>query len=138
MISCLADNPQCVEGLRLLISHIPNNQLPEESRDMLTSSTLVPLTKVDNGVRPIAISELFYRIAAKYAMSLIADQIDDALGHELLGINEAHGCAKIVHLLQYLLTQKDDELACLDIECPMRSMLLKEHHLCNPFSTTRT
>ena len=114
MLSLLAEDPQCVEGITMLVQHIVNNQLPPQSRAMLTTSSLVALGKKGGGVRPIAVGELFYRIAAQYAMFLIAADTEQAVGPYQYGVNKPNGCAQIIHSIQNMLT--DESLACLSID----------------------
>ena len=116
MLSVLADDPECVESMRVLIERILNDQLPDTLRQLLTASTLIALTKPKGGVRPIAMGELFYRVAAQYAMALIRFDARDALAPHQYGVGHSDGCAQIIHSLQHELTQTDNPLACLSID----------------------
>ena len=114
MLASIAIDPQCVESFSVLISHIINNQLPVEAKAMLTSSSLVALGKKGGGVRPIAIGELFYRIAAQYAMKLVAPDVKSVLGPHQYGVQTPNGAAQVIHAIQHLLQSGD--LACLSID----------------------
>jgi hypothetical protein len=116
MLEVLAEDAQCVEGVRLLVEHIVNNNLPSVSRIMLTSSSLIALEKTTGGVRPIAVSELFYKLAAQYAMGLIAPVIKKHVGKHQFGVNEPMGCATIVHTVQRTLTDEQKPLANLGVD----------------------
>ena len=116
MLSVLAHDPECVDAMRVLVERIVNDQLPDTVRQLLTASSLIALTKPNGGVRPIAMGELFYRVAAQYAMSLIRLDARKALAPHQYGVGQSDGCAQIVHSLQHQLTQAGNPLACLSID----------------------
>ena len=66
----------------MLTQLIANNELDDQSRYLLTASILhgIPKPGRPNELRPLAIGELFLKIAAKYCLNL--DK------HELPGIFE--------------------------------------------------
>jgi hypothetical protein len=114
MLSCIADDPSCVEHFSVLVSHIVNNELPASAKAMLTSSSLVALGKKGGGVRPIAIGELFYRISAQYTMCLVSSSIKAAVGPNQYGVQTPNGAAQIIQSIQHLL--QEDGIACLSID----------------------
>src|ERR1700712_3457122 len=67
MLSILANDDICMEGMALLITNIINGDIPDSVRPHLISCRLVALGKKDNGVRPIAVGEQLYRVAAAHA-----------------------------------------------------------------------
>ena len=68
MLSSLVESALCRAGIITLLSDIVNGKLPEQARQYLLSSRVVGLTKPDSGVRPIAIGEMFYQLAAVLAV----------------------------------------------------------------------
>lgn len=63
MLSSLAQSDLCRAGIIALLKDIINGQLPERARQLLLSSRLVALSKPGGSYRPIAVGELFYRLA---------------------------------------------------------------------------
>src|ERR1700710_358705 len=63
-LSVLAADPHCVEALAFFVQQIVNNKLPEVLRIHLTTCTVISITKSAEGRRPIAIGDIFYRMAA--------------------------------------------------------------------------
>ena len=67
LVFALMDDPDCVQGLGTLIGDMLNGHLPDQARAYLTCSVLIPVSKPGGGIRPIAVSEVFYRLAGIYA-----------------------------------------------------------------------
>ena len=53
-----------------MLQLIANNKLDAHSRTLLTSSNLFGLRKPDGSLRPIAVGEVFLKLAARYCYSL--------------------------------------------------------------------
>jgi len=71
MIADISDSP-CLLGVRLLVQDLINGDIPRgDVRHQLLASRLVPIAKSDGGVRPIAMGEAIFKLAALYAISLI-------------------------------------------------------------------
>jgi hypothetical protein len=60
----------------------------------------MPTPKANNGVRPIAISESFYKLATMYAMSLITNTLPMLFEPLQLGVGAVGGTERAVHILQ--------------------------------------
>ena len=73
LVFALLDDPDCVQGLGVLISDMLNGHLPDQARAYLTCSILIPVSKPGGGIRPIAVSEVFYRLTSLYALHLVRD-----------------------------------------------------------------
>ena len=77
----LADDVPCVAAMALLVGQIVNNKLPPTIRELLNTCLLVSLVKPGNGDgrRPVAMGDMFYRMAARFALSLVMDSAQRAL-----------------------------------------------------------
>jgi hypothetical protein len=134
MVSILTNDDICVEGMSVLITNIINGDIPDEVRAHLISCRLVALGKKDNGVRPIAVGELFYRVAAAHAACIVRDDAAELLAPHQYGVGVNNGCTKIIHNISYSLTTvtNDTPLACLSVDFSNafntidRSKLLKD------------
>jgi hypothetical protein len=102
-IAVLAHDPQCVEALAYILQQIINNSLPDAIRRVLTTCVLVSLKKSKGGRRPIAIGDIFYRMAAKYTLRLIIKKGQRKMEPYQYGVGQKDGCTQIVQSLQYLL-----------------------------------
>jgi len=95
MIRLLADDQDCRRGLLTLTADLCNGNIPPEAQHLLRLSILVPLDKSggdgpdprDPKVRPVAMGEVFLRMAAIY----VCDSIRDELAKVLQPINFAVG-----------------------------------------------
>ena len=105
MLSVLAQDTHCVTALSLIIQCIVNNKMPPAVRLLLTTSSLVSLVKDDyGGRRPLAVGEMLYRLAARYALFSVLGGAQKALRPHQYGIGEQDGCTHVVQSLQHLLT----------------------------------
>ena len=81
-----------------LVRDILNGVLDANSRSLLMASLLIPGAKDDGGVRPIAISECFYKLASMYAMALVRDSLPAIFEPIQLGVG-AKGGGRALHVL---------------------------------------
>ena len=116
MLSSLVESALCRAGIIALLSDILNGRLPEQARQYLLSSRLVGLTKPDDGVRPIAIGEMFYRLAAVLAVRRVTAAAATLLAPHQYGIGVPGGGERILHSMQHTLTDKQARLAAAKID----------------------
>ena len=100
-----------------LLRDIINGELPDDARQLLLASRLVALTKPNSdGYRPIAVGELFYKLAAVVAVRRVSAEAAQLLAPQQYGIGMAAGAEKIIHSLQHELTDTDKRLALLQLD----------------------
>ena len=116
MLSSLVESALCRAGIIALLSDIVNGRLPEQARQYLLSSRVVGLTKPDSGVRPIAIGEMFYRLAAVLAVRRVTAAAATLLAPHQYGIGVPGGGERILHSMQHTLTNKQARLAAVKID----------------------
>jgi hypothetical protein len=77
----LVNDTTCMSGLAKLVCDILNDRLSDEARQYVVACHLVCLPKDndENNLRPIAIGEIFYRLAAAIAYSLCSTTIKEKL-----------------------------------------------------------
>ena len=73
----LLSDETCLKGITLLVQLIANNTLDDHSRTLLTCSLLHAIPKKDNDLRPLALGELFVKLACKYCFNLDAPGFPD-------------------------------------------------------------
>ena len=100
LVFALMDDPDCVQGICALVADMLNGQLPDQARTYLTCSILIPVSKPGGGVRPIAVSEVFYRLASLYALDLVRDVLPNIFEPIQLGVGSVGGSERAIHLLQ--------------------------------------
>src|SRR5271168_2016065 len=107
-----------MEGLASLITNIINGDIPDSVRPHLISCRLVALGKKNNGVRPIAIGELLYRVAAAHAARIVRTNAIELLAPHQYGVGVKNGCELIVHTISHSLTNIDNNspLACMSVD----------------------
>ena len=109
-----------------LSAHIVNdNALPATVRGLLTTSFVVSLEKPEgDGRRPIAIGDMFVRLAARFALHQVQQAARRAMQPHQFGAGQADGCTQIVQSIQHLLSapcpatdaSPPRPLACLRID----------------------
>jgi hypothetical protein len=70
LLRVAASDKECANGLKCITQDIANGLFTGEVRDRLLASRLIPLRKPNGDIRPIAIGEVLYRMAALYTLSL--------------------------------------------------------------------
>jgi len=101
MIASLIETPSCLKGLAMLTQDIINGDIPRDAREILLSSRLVPIAKSDGGLRPIAMGESFYKLAALYVLNgFDADHMRAIFPEVQLGVGVAGGPEIAVHRIQ--------------------------------------
>ena len=118
MLSSLVQSDICRAGVIALLRDIINGNLPDRARQLLLSSRLVALTKHNGGqgYRPIAIGELFYRLAGVIVARRVTQHAADILGPHQYGVGVASGAESIVHSLQHSLTDRHTRHALLQVD----------------------
>jgi hypothetical protein len=116
MLSSLVESALCRAGIIALLSDILNGRLPEQARQYLLSSRMVGLTKPDDGVRPIAIGEMFYRLAAVLAVRRVTAAAATLLAPHQYGIGVPGGGERILHSMQHTLADKHARLAAAKVD----------------------
>jgi hypothetical protein len=116
MLSSLTQSDLCRMGIIALLKDIINGNLPERARQLLLSSRLVALMKPDGKYRPIAVGELFYRLAGVIAVSKVTKAAAALLAPHQLGVGVSSGAERIVHSLQHLLTDTTTKRALLRVD----------------------
>ena len=103
-IQVLAADAACVSAMAVLIGHIVNDQLPATVRSLLSTCVLVSLEKDGGGRRPVAMGDMFYRMAARFALSLVLEPAQRALRPHQFAVGVEDGCTQVVQSLQHLLS----------------------------------
>ena len=104
MIAVLADSQTCMEGLRCILQDISGGHIPLAIRPHITATRLIALAKPNNTPRPIAMAELFYRMAAVRAVRSVMDVTAQLLGPHQYGVGVSAGCEHIIHCMQHSLS----------------------------------
>ena len=106
LLSVLADDELCVAPMAYFVSQIISNRLPPTVRTLLTTSFLVSIKKDMTGAgrRPVAIGDMFCRLAGRYAASLVQRDVQTAVAPHQYGAGLSDGCTQVVHSVQHLLT----------------------------------
>jgi 3-oxoacyl-[acyl-carrier-protein] synthase III len=117
-MSVLAEGESCLRGLNLLINKIQNGTIPEPVHDHITGTRLIPLgNKINkNKVRPIAVPEMLYKVAASHAKNKITSEALEQLTPHQFAVGVNNGCEKIIHAIQHSLTNKEQRVAMMSVD----------------------
>ena len=108
MLAVLADSTTRMQGIHCIVSDITIGRIPPAVRPHITATRLIALAKPNGATRPIAMGELFYRIAAVRAVRSVAKVSRELLAPHQHGIGLAGGCEHIVHCMQHSLSYVAD------------------------------
>jgi hypothetical protein len=106
----------CLTGFAQIVNDIMNGRLPASAKEFLLACNLIAIEKPNNGLRPIAIGEIFYRLAAKIAKSFVSEQLVKILEPIQLGINTSGGCETVIHSLTAELEDPVQKFAAVAID----------------------
>jgi hypothetical protein len=96
LIRLAAKTPEFLLFLVTITSQIAAGTAP--GRDLLCAARLTPLLKADGGIRPVAVGELFYRLAMKAIFA--ANYRQDLLSPNQFGVGSKGGVEPIVQAIQ--------------------------------------
>ena len=101
----LASDPDCLLGLVAIVQDVVDGRLGDAGRDCITSCVSVPIAKPHSidGVRPIAVPEVIYKIAGLVVLESIAHAIPDLFPTVQLGCGIRGGVEIAVHRTQLAL-----------------------------------
>ena len=117
MLAILVQSDICRLGVIALLRDIINGDLPDDARQLLLASRLVALTKPNSdGYRPIAVGEVFYRLASIVAVKRVSTEAARLLAPHQYGMGVAAGAEKILHSVQHGLADSDKRLALLQLD----------------------
>ena len=80
LLKALIDDEQCLDGLTTMTMSIANGRVKGRAKALLLSSVLIGLDKPNGGTRPIAMGEVFYKLAATYMLKLVNEPARQVLG----------------------------------------------------------
>jgi hypothetical protein len=117
MLRVLTDNSECMRGLMCIINDIINGKVPTAARDLVTSSHLVAARKGDgrNGIRPIAIGEVLYRLASRCVNSAVLPHVGANLLNQY-GVGDRNGTAQLAHQLQVRTSDETSPKAAITLD----------------------
>ena len=95
-----------VAGLCALVQDLCNGTFDGQLKERLLSSTLLPIwKKVGQTIRPIAIGEVFVRLAAHFSMSLIEEELPSLFPRIQFGVRRPGGSETAVQLTRALIEE---------------------------------
>jgi len=116
MISSLAESDICRAGIIALLKDIVNGNLPERARELLLACRAVALNKPTGGYRPIAVGELFYRLAGVIVVRKVTGAAATLFAPHQYGVGVPSGAERILHSLQHTLTDTRAKRALLKVD----------------------
>ena len=98
----LIEDEECLIALAQLIQDIINNNLSEDSKQILLLSRLIALSKPNDLTtpRPIAVGDVFYKTAALYTLYLINKDLPSIFKDIQLGVGVKGGSELAAHIIQ--------------------------------------
>ena len=113
------------DKLLTLFSKILNGHL-FQSRDFWTSSRLICIRKANGKLRPIAIGNVWYRLASRIGAATLKTTFKDILSPIQLGVGVAGGCEIIAQTCSFFCSNPDNYA---------NNYILKSMDLSNAFNT---
>ena len=89
-----------MKALANICSKLLRGQIPKHARDLLFAKKLMALRKKDGGIRPIAVGNVFRRLASKIAAKRVIPELRRQLPPVHLGIGVSGGCEAATHAVR--------------------------------------
>jgi hypothetical protein len=106
-LGVLAQSDDCLRGIAQLLQDINNGTTGSIIRSYITAATLYPLTKPNNGIRPIAVTEIIKRAADGYLNTIVGPIARQLCEPIQFGIGTPGGCEHVILATQALLDTPD-------------------------------
>lgn len=105
MLYVLMEDEKCFDGIKCLTSDLVNGFTQHTDMHMsLMSALLIAVEKPNgNGIRPIAMGEIFYKLAVHYAMKLVENHLPSLFDTIQHGVGSSGGADKAVQLIRHSL-----------------------------------
>jgi hypothetical protein len=117
MIRVLATSTHCRVALIRLLQDIINDNIPACVQPHILACRLVAINKPGGGgVRPIAVGEMFYRLAAAIAVKRVVPEAINLFSPHQYGVGLSDGCQRVIHSLQHELTSDNRRLVALKVD----------------------
>ena len=72
-------------------------KVPADIQPFLFAATLHAAKKKNNGIRPIAVGDVFARLTSKCLAAILAEDAVSVFGPHQLGIKIRGGCESVIH-----------------------------------------
>ena len=101
-----------------LINHIINGRAPTAIAPLFAGARLIPLSKNDDGIRPIAIGCIWRRLTAKILFRHVVESASKYLEPNQFGVGVPSGAEKIIHTIRFarLLNLENPDFAILQLD----------------------
>jgi hypothetical protein len=111
-------NSSAITNITEVVGLLIQGRLPSALAQALTLSPLTALIKKDGGLRPIAIGEIWRRLASRVAVTQCRGEATDYFFPSQLGVGVKEGVPSTVHAAQAIIHQQrgDDTLAMLKVD----------------------
>ena len=96
-----------MKALANLCSKLLLGQIPQHTRDLLFAANLTALRKKDVGIRPIAVGNVFRRLASKIAAKRVIPELRRQLPPVQLGVGVSGGCEAAAHAFRAFVQSSD-------------------------------
>jgi len=111
------------KALTLFLEDIANGTIPKRIIDILSISVLIPLEKRGGGVRPIAMGDVFRKLAGKQILQVESRSLCRIFGNIQLGVGAKLGIERIVNSVQISSDLNPTfDILCLDFKNAFNSI----------------
>ena len=99
-LGCLERDATCNIALRTILTDVINDKISDRSRHLFTDCVLILVQKPAGGYRPIAITEIFLRLAGRIVTALLPPSYSLFPSNIQLGCGAPGGSQSALHIIQ--------------------------------------
>ena len=107
---------KALQALTKVINLMVDGKLPEDVSPFMAGARLHAVKEKDGGIRPIAVGNLLRRLASKLVAREVATKAASMLSPHQLGVGVRGGCEAIVHSVEKVLEEGDQEKMVLQVD----------------------
>jgi len=101
MLQIVFDDPEGRDFICCVLAKIINGEL-KDTRDLILSSRLIAIAKPNGDVRPVAVGETLYKLAAAFVTYPLKEALAQIFSDIQFAYGVPGGCERIVHSMQSL------------------------------------
>ena len=100
IVRILLDDEVCCSALCHMLLDVINGKVADEVMTRLKRARLVAIPKADGGIRPVAVGEMFLKLAEVVMLQKYERSLGTLFAPWQYGVSQKSGCESIVHQLQ--------------------------------------
>ena len=114
---------RALKSITSLVNRILSSDIPEHGSVLLFAANLTALRKKDGGIRPVAVGNVFRRLAVKIACRSSTKLLSEEFAPVQLGVGIRSGCESAAHAMREFINSRPTDSPAIVIKLDMKNAL---------------